>query len=217
MTIKPNAAKGNSLFSALFYLVFHMLLLVMAAWFLDLIIASILVFTMGWNFAYLLFQKSLISTSASLPIHLFNQDAIQVATQTAEHGNAWYPFSMAADKVNYAVGIVSKYLALITLVTNLIVLRAIYFVQGSAVLLFGVGLGLMEGLIQRDIRKYQGARESTLFFHRSKQLLNIAFLSGFFLFISLPIPFKPSLVLLLLAIILGYLTMLATRSFKKYL
>jgi len=74
-----------------------------------------------------------------------------------------------------------------------------------------------DGLIQRDIRKFQGARESTLFFHRIKPLSIFFIYTIFFIYMATPLPLPPELTLIPMILLSGLSTMLTIRTYKKYL
>ncbi|MEO8964501.1 MAG: DUF4400 domain-containing protein [Gammaproteobacteria bacterium] len=76
---------------------------------------------------------------------------------------------------------------------------------------------IIDGLVQRDIRKFQGARESTFLFHRLKPLAKISFFLLFFIFMVVPFWVSPELFLMPMVLLSGLFTMLAIKSFKKYL
>ena len=106
---------------------------------------------------------------------------------------------------------------LVLLITQFIYCRCCAFFLGRSLLLALACLGLLDGLVQRDIRKYRGTRESSLFFHRSKAFLLFFFYSSYFLFIAIPVAFNWHIAILLIAIILAALIATSSRHFKKYL
>lgn len=80
-----------------------------------------------------------------------------------------------------------------------------------------LSLGLVDGLVQRDIRKFQGARESTLLFHELKRGSGIGFFVPLLIYFLWPWPLKAEWILMPLAIAMGLLTQLGAKSFKKYI
>jgi integrating conjugative element membrane protein (TIGR03747 family) len=91
----------------------------------------------------------------------------------------------------------------------------IFFLSLPLFLLF-VGLGLVDGLVQRDVRKFQAARESTYLFHRIKRTWKRCFFVPLFLYFAWPLVTNPVLFLMPMAIGLGVLVQLGLQSFKKY-
>jgi hypothetical protein len=76
---------------------------------------------------------------------------------------------------------------------------------------------IIDGLVQRDKRKYEGARESTLLFHRLKPLAKISLLTIYFIYMLLPYAIPPMFYLISMTVTSSLFTMLAIKNFKKYL
>lgn len=78
-------------------------------------------------------------------------------------------------------------------------------------------LAVVDGLVQRDIRKFQGARESTFLFHRIKPLIGTTVTILYLCYMVCPLAVRPEYFLMPLALISGLFIMLAIKGFKKYL
>lgn len=76
---------------------------------------------------------------------------------------------------------------------------------------------VIDGLVQRDIRKFKGARESTFFFHRVKSFLKICFFTLFFVYMAVPIAILPEIILIPMMLLTSYFTLLSITNYKKYL
>lgn len=74
----------------------------------------------------------------------------------------------------------------------------------------------VDGLVQRDIRKFQAARESTFLFHWLKLLTSKLFYSFFLVYMSIPWVIQPQTLLLPMALIVSVLVMLSIKNYKKY-
>ncbi len=85
--------------------------------------------------------------------------------------------------------------------------------------LLGVGLiicvGIIDGLVQRDIRKFSGGRESSLIYRRAKRIAICLIGFGFFIYLVIPLNIVPEVILLPMAILSSYMIMLSVKSFKK--
>lgn len=125
-------------------------------------------------------------------------------------------FKLPESTLESAMALGEKVIKLLLLLTQVIFARTCWFVEGSLVIIGMIILGLIDGLVQRDIRKFQAARESTLFFHRAKQAWRTFLLSGYFLFMVIPVGFNPEVGLLIIGSGMGFLTATMMRSFKKY-
>ncbi len=107
-------------------------------------------------------------------------------------------------------------LPLITGVTAIVVTRILALCLSIPLFLLCVALGFVDGLVQRDIRRFQVARESALLFHELKRSSAFWFYLPLFIYLLLPYPLSPQWFLMPMAITLGVLVQLSTRSFKKY-
>lgn len=76
---------------------------------------------------------------------------------------------------------------------------------------------IVDGLVQRDIRKFQAAKESSFLFHRLQALGGFSMSFLFLIYLMLPKPFQPEWVLVSMSILLGLLISFSIRHFKKYL
>lgn len=107
-------------------------------------------------------------------------------------------------------------LPLITGVTAIVITRILALCLSIPLFLLCVALGFVDGLVQRDIRRFQVARESALLFHELKRSGAFWFYLPLFFYLLLPYPLSPQWFLVPMAITLGVLVQLSTRSFKKY-
>lgn len=103
------------------------------------------------------------------------------------------------------------------LVTQLIVLRMQLFAFGTTAMIAASFMGLVDGLVKRDLRKFHNARESTLLFHCSKAWVSRIFFTGYFIFIIMPYPIDLSFWMMMLSGFIGVGVYLTTQQFKKYL
>lgn len=112
----------------------------------------------------------------------------------------------------------------IQLITNIIfgtaeiaMTRLLIFFMSLPLLFSMLMLAVIDGLSQRDIRKFKGSRESTFFFHRVKPLTGRIFYILMLVFISLPIAVSNHYLMILISLLLSVMTMLTIKSYKKYL
>ena len=75
---------------------------------------------------------------------------------------------------------------------------------------------IVDGLGQRDIRKFSGARESSYLFHQFKRLPEILIYSVLFVYLSLPLPLNPEFLLMAIGLVCGVLVMYTVKGYKKY-
>ncbi len=107
-------------------------------------------------------------------------------------------------------------LPLIAGVTTIVITRILALCLSIPLFFLCVALGFVDGLAQRDIRRFQVARESALLFHELKRSSAFWFYLPLFFYLLLPYPLSPQWFLVPMAITLGVLVQLSTKSFKKY-
>jgi integrating conjugative element membrane protein (TIGR03747 family) len=78
-------------------------------------------------------------------------------------------------------------------------------------------VGLVDGLVRRDIRRFGAGRESGFLYHRAKASLMPVAVLPWVSYLALPVSVDPLLVLLPSAMLLGIAVDIAAGSFKKYL
>jgi integrating conjugative element membrane protein (TIGR03747 family) len=84
--------------------------------------------------------------------------------------------------------------------------------------LFGLAalIGLVDGLVRRDIRRFCAGRESGYLYHRAKASLSPLVALPWTLYLALPVSLHPLWILLPAAILLCLAVDLMAGSFKKY-
>ncbi len=79
-------------------------------------------------------------------------------------------------------------------------------------------LGLVDGLVKRDLRKWSGGRESSFVYHHSKHYTAWFLTAGFSLYLAWPIGgFNPAWMVLVFAALVAISLSVTVASFKKYL
>ena len=78
-------------------------------------------------------------------------------------------------------------------------------------------VGLVDGLVRRDIRRFGAGRESGFLFHRAKACLMPLAVLPWVVYLALPVSISPLWILLPCAVMLGLTVDIVAGSFKKYL
>lgn len=99
---------------------------------------------------------------------------------------------------------------------SIIISRLLLFTKNLPLLLCLLFVMLVDGLGQRDIRKFQGSRESTFFFHRIKPLTGTVFYGFFLVYMCMPFSLSPQITLVPMALLFSIMTMLTVKHYKKY-
>ncbi len=82
--------------------------------------------------------------------------------------------------------------------------------------LFGL-VGLAEGLMHRDLRRWGGGRESSFLYHHSKKFLAPSIIAAWMLYLAMPFSVHPNFIVLPFVTLFAVGVAMTTGSFKKYL
>ncbi len=82
--------------------------------------------------------------------------------------------------------------------------------------LFGL-VGFIDGLVERDLRRFSAGRESAYVFHIAKRAMMPMVVLAWAIYLSLPFSLHPALVIIPFAVIFALSVGIAASSFKKYL
>ena len=102
-------------------------------------------------------------------------------------------------------------------ICDLYVIRLTVLCLAAPLFVLLVWVGLVDGLVQRDLRRWGGGRESSYVYHYAKRS-NLVFvaLAGF-VYLALPFSVHPAIVLMPFAIVCAASIGLTASRFKKYL
>ncbi len=102
-------------------------------------------------------------------------------------------------------------------ITQLFAVRVAILTLALPVFILAAVLGLADGLVQRDVRRWSGGRESSFVYHHARRLIGPLFLGVWVLYLALPVSLHPGFVVLPFAVSLGLTVAVTAASFKKYL
>jgi len=97
------------------------------------------------------------------------------------------------------------------------IVRLLILVLTLPLILLATFVGLVDGLVRRDIRKFGAGRESAFVYHRVKAALIPLAVLPWVIYLALPVSVHPLLILLPGAALLGLAVNITASSFKKYL
>ena len=106
------------------------------------------------------------------------------------------------------------------LLISIIQLNAVKIIEAILYLpLYGVlGIvGIIDGLVQRKLRRLRALRESALIYHRARDCVVPTFILGFFIYLLLPLGIRPENLLVPFALLFALSISMTVRTFKKYL
>ncbi|RWT23352.1 TIGR03747 family integrating conjugative element membrane protein [Raoultella planticola] len=112
---------------------------------------------------------------------------------------------------------VESYLIAAAFTTLVFIVRLMVLVLTLPLFLMAAFVGLVDGLVRRDIRRFGAGRESGFIYHRAKASLMPLAVLPWVIYLALPVSISPLLILLPSAMLLGLAMDIAAGSFKKYL
>ncbi|BGE68537.1 TIGR03747 family integrating conjugative element membrane protein [Pseudomonas aeruginosa] len=98
-----------------------------------------------------------------------------------------------------------------------LIVRLLVLVLTLPLFLLAAFVGLVDGLVRRDIRKFGAGRESGFIYHRARASLIPLAVLPWATYLVLPVSVNPLLILLPGAALLGVAVCIAAATFKKYL
>lgn len=154
------------------------------------------------SFTRSLVLKDPIESSAQLMSRAYEFIVLKtgIAPMMSQPSVGWIAYLQAA-----------VYVSLMTFIRLIILVLTIpLFVMAALV-------GFVDGLVQRDLRRFGAGRESAFLYHHAKRAIGPTFIIGWLIYLSLPIALHPNWFLLPNAFLFGVMIAIASRSFKKYL
>ncbi|WP_025806353.1 TIGR03747 family integrating conjugative element membrane protein [Pseudomonas chlororaphis] len=141
---------------------------------------------------------------------------IQSASRRASAGA-----SRTAHDFRYYLGVVyvhlEQYLIAAAYMVLVFLVRLLVLCLSLPLFLLALFVGLVDGLVRRDLRRFSAGRESGFIYHRARASLMPLTVLPWVIYLALPISVHPLLVLLPCALLLGLAMNIAAASFKKYL
>ncbi|WP_405240376.1 TIGR03747 family integrating conjugative element membrane protein [Lentisalinibacter orientalis] len=102
-------------------------------------------------------------------------------------------------------------------VTQVFVARLAVLTLSMPVFLLLSLVALVDGLVQRDLRRWGGGRESSFIYHWAKRSALPLWVFAWVAYLATPVTIHPSLVVIPLAVLFAITVAVSARSFKKYL
>ncbi|HAT6801817.1 TPA: TIGR03747 family integrating conjugative element membrane protein [Citrobacter freundii] len=102
-------------------------------------------------------------------------------------------------------------------ITLTFVLRVFILLLTVPLFILAALVGIVDGLVRRDIRRFGCGYESGFIYHHAKRTVIPVFFSAWIIYLSLPFSVNPCLVLLPAALLLSCVITVSVGTFKKYL
>jgi len=104
----------------------------------------------------------------------------------------------------------------IFIMTMFFVRLSILILSMPAFLLFGI-VGLSDGLMQRDLRRWCGGNESGYIYHWAKRFALPVLVITWVIYLAIPNSIHPNFIITPFAVLFGLVLMVMSSKFKKYL
>jgi len=102
-------------------------------------------------------------------------------------------------------------------ITQLFSVRLAILILAMPVFLLFSLVALVDGLVQRDLRRWGGGRESSFVYHYAKKAVLPLVVLSWIIYLALPFSLHPSFVILPLAALFALSVAVTASTFKKYL
>lgn len=107
-------------------------------------------------------------------------------------------------------------MAAIYVLTIFFVRLSILILSMPAFVLFGI-VGLADGLMQRDLRRWCGGNESGYIYHWAKRFALPVLVITWVIYLAIPSSIHPNFIITPFAVLFGLVLMVMSSKFKKYL
>lgn len=190
----------------------------------------------GWHHARDMLHFELSQLSTEFTRSAFMQEPGHIARSLVEEAYQWIfvrtgladdiqnvsrRVSTGARDFSYYLGVVYVYLEdyLIAAAYTVLVflLRLLVLFLSLPLFLLAVFVGLVDGLVRRDLRRFNAGRESGFIYHRARASLMPLAVLPWVIYLALPVSISPLLIILPCALLLGLAMNITAGSFKKHL
>ena len=112
---------------------------------------------------------------------------------------------------------ISEFVIAMMQVTQLFAVRLAIITLAMPVFLLFSMVALVDGLVQRDLRRWGGGRESSFVYHYAKKMALPLVILSWVIYLSLPFSLHPGWVILPFATLFALAVAVTASTFKKYL
>jgi len=157
------------------------------------------------NFADEFYQVTFVATGLKRVVIWLATPSTQV--KTGSFRKTLHDAYMTAESYIFAAVVVIQIFA---------VRLAVLIMAFPAFILLSL-LGLVDGLVQRDIRRWSGGRESSFVYHWAKKILYPSLVLPWIIYLAMPVSIHPNLIVLPFAVLFAVSVTVMASTFKKYL
>jgi integrating conjugative element membrane protein (TIGR03747 family) len=102
-------------------------------------------------------------------------------------------------------------------VVQLFAVRLTVLALATPVFLLFSLVGLVDGLVQRDLRRWGGGRESSYLYHYAKGSVWVFLIAAWVIYLAMPVSINPAFVVVPFAMLFAFSISITASTFKKYL
>ncbi|EGA6601303.1 TIGR03747 family integrating conjugative element membrane protein [Salmonella enterica] len=102
-------------------------------------------------------------------------------------------------------------------VTLNFLLRLAILLQALPLFALIIVVGLIDGLVRRDLRRFGAGHESGFVYHHARRMIGSSLAATGLMWLAVPVFFEPEYVLILGAVLVGLTTSVPVGAFKKHL
>lgn len=110
-----------------------------------------------------------------------------------------------------------EYILAMIAVTQVFSVRLAILILATPVIALALIAGMTDGLVQRDLRRWGGGRESSFLYHHAKKVILPAILSAWVVYLAMPFSVHPSFIIVPFTLMAGIAMAVTASTFKKYL
>ncbi|MCG5526437.1 TIGR03747 family integrating conjugative element membrane protein [Ectothiorhodospira haloalkaliphila] len=114
-------------------------------------------------------------------------------------------------------GVIEAHVVAAMTITQVFAVRlAVLTLAMPVFVLFGL-VAIVDGLVQRDLRRWTGGRESSFVYHHAKRLILPSIILTWVVYLGMPVSVHPNYVVLPFALLTALALAVTASTFKKYL
>ncbi|MCK9987907.1 MAG: hypothetical protein AzoDbin1_04379 [Azoarcus sp.] len=194
----------------------------------------------GWHHAQGMLNHELAQLSANFTRSALVQEPGRTAHRMVEQGYDWLFVKSGvldwirdastqaragslrpAKDFRYYLGVVyvhlENYLIASAYTVLVFLVRLLVLCLTLPLFLMAAFVGLVDGLVRRDVRRFGAGRESGFIYHRAKASLMPLAVLPWVTYLALPVSVNPLMIVLPSAVLVGVAVCIAAATFKKYL
>lgn len=119
--------------------------------------------------------------------------------------------------LNSVANHMQSYLLAAAYTTLTFIVRIFVLILSIPLIIMAVFVGLIDGLVKRDVRRFVAGHESGFVYHRAKAFLIPTLTLPWIIYLTLPISVSPLWIMMPCALLAGIVMNITVASFKKYL